>query len=56
MFDLELPKIYPFAPTHFAKKTRFEASLAVFWPLSCYKELKRTIKPFTGQTLCDLLN
>ena len=34
---------------------RFEASRAVFWSLSCYKELKLTIKPFTGCTLRDLL-
>ena len=28
---------------------------AVFWSLSCYKELKLTIKPFTGHTLHSLL-
>ena len=28
----------------------FEASQAVFWSLSCYKELKHTIKPCTGCT------
>ena len=33
----------------------FEASQAVFWSLSCYKELKLTTKPFTGGTLCGLL-
>ena len=33
------PCIDPFAPGTFAKKTRFEASQAVFWSLSCYKEL-----------------
>ena len=34
---------------------RFEASRAVFWSLSCYKELKLTIHPFTGCTLHDPL-
>ena len=36
---------------------RFEASqdLVVFWSLSCYKELKVTINPVTGSTLCSLL-
>ena len=34
---------------------RFEASGAVLWSLSCYKELKLTTKPFTGRTLCSLL-
>ena len=28
---------------------------AVFWSMSCYKELKLTIKPFTGHTLHSLL-
>ena len=36
-------------------KTRFEASRAVFWSLSRYKELKLTIKPFTGRSLRGLL-
>ena len=35
----------------FCPKTSFVASLAVFLSLSCYKELKRTIKPFAGSTL-----
>ena len=39
------------SPVRFCQKTRFEASRAVFWSLSCYKELKRTKKPFTGRTL-----
>ena len=34
---------------------RFEASQAVFWSLSCYKELKRTTKSFTGRSLRGLL-
>ena len=38
----------------FAEKTRFEA-WAVFWALSCYKELKLTTKLITGRTLCSLL-
>ena len=33
----------------------FKASQAVFWSLSCYKELKRTRKPFTVCTLRGLL-
>ena len=33
----------------------FEASQAVFWSLSCYKEPKLTIKPFKGCTLGRLL-
>ena len=33
----------------------FEASQAVFWSLSCYKELKLITKPFTGRTLRGLL-
>ena len=33
----------------------FEASRAVFWSLSCNKEPKLTIKPFTGCTLGRLL-
>ena len=45
----------PFCLWKFCWKMRFEASRAVFWSLSCYKELKLTIKPFTGCTLCDLL-
>ena len=32
----------------------FEASQAVLWALSCYKELKLTTKPFTGCILCSL--
>ena len=39
----------------FCPKIRFEASQAVFWSLSCCKELKPTIKLFTGCRLCDLL-
>ena len=45
----------PFAPEDFCRKTRFEASRAVFWSLSCCKELKLTTKPYTGRTLRSLL-
>ena len=46
----------PFAPGDFAKKHDLKLpSWAVFWSLSCYKELKLTTKPFTGRTLCGLL-
>ena len=45
----------PFAPLKLCRKTRFEASRAVFWSLSCYKEPKLTTKPFTGYTLRGLL-
>ena len=38
----------PFCLWKFCWKMRFEASRAVFWSLSCYEELKLTIKPFTG--------
>ena len=34
---------------------RFEASRAVFWSLSCYKERKLTTKPCRGRTLRGLL-
>ena len=37
----------------FHRKTRFEASLAVFWSLSC-EALKLTTKPFTGRALRSL--
>ena len=39
----------------FAEKTRFEASRAVLWSLSCYKELKLTTKLITGCTIRGLL-
>ena len=42
-------------PQKFCPKMCFEASRAVFWSLSCYKELKLTIKPFTGHTLHNFL-
>ena len=45
----------PFAPRNFAKKCVLKLVEQVFWSLSCYKELKLTIKQFTGRTLCDLL-
>ena len=48
----------PFAPRNFAKKMCFEAKRAVFWSLSCYKELKPdklAIKPCSGRTLRSLL-
>ena len=47
--------INPFAFRDFCRKTRFKASRAVFWSLSCYKELKPTTKLFTGRKLRDLL-
>ena len=47
--------LHPFAPGDFTAKTRFEASLLVFWSLSCYKELKLTTNRFTGRTLRGLL-
>ena len=53
-----IPFLYhdPFAPeTLICRKTRFEASRAVFRPLSCYKELKLTTKLFKGRTLRGLL-
>ena len=45
----------PVTHQKFCRKTRFEASRGVFWSLSCYKELKLTIKPYTGRTLRDPL-
>ena len=45
----------PFAPRDFAKKRVLQLSRAVFWPLSCYKELKLTTKLFKGRTLRGLL-
>ena len=39
-------KVNPFAPGNFVEKHSFEGGLAVFWLLSCYIELKLTIKPF----------
>ena len=39
----------------FCRKARFEASQVVFWSLWCYKELKLTIKPFTGRKRRGLL-
>ena len=38
-------------PPEILLKTRFEARWAVFWSLSCYKELKLSTKPFTGRKL-----
>ena len=50
---------FTFTLTHFlqkfCQKTRFEASQVVFWSLWCYKELKLTIKPFTGHKRQGLL-
>ena len=34
---------------------RFEVSRAIFWSLFGYRELKLTLKLFTGRTLCSLL-
>ena len=49
-------KLLTHLPLEILPKNMFEASQAVFWSLSCYKELKlRTIKTFTGHTLCGLL-
>ena len=42
-------------PLEILPKMCFEASQAVFWSLSCYKELKLITKPFTGRTLRGLL-
>ena len=42
-------------PQKFCRKTRFEASQVVFWSLWCYKELKLTMKPFTGRKRRGLL-
>ena len=42
-------------PLKFCRKMHFEASRAVFWSVSCNKEPKLTIKPFTGCTLGRLL-
>ena len=42
-------------PRKFHQKTRFEASQVDFWSLWCYKELKLTIKPFTGRKRRGLL-
>ena len=39
----------------FCRKRRFEDTRVVFWPLSCYKELKLTTNRFTGRTLHGLL-
>ena len=37
--------LLPIHPRRFCRKTCFEASRAVFWSLSCYKELKLTYVP-----------
>ena len=42
----------PFPPWISLKNT-FEASQAIFWSFSGYKELKLTTKPFAGHTLHD---
>ena len=42
-------------PQTFCQKNHFEASQVVFWSLWCYKELKLTIKPFTGRKRLGLL-
>ena len=48
--------VNPLAPGNFAKKCILTySSRAVFWSLSCYKELKLTIKSVTGRSLCGLL-
>ena len=43
------------SPLEILPKTHFEPSQAVFWSLSCCKELNLTIKPLTGHTLRGLL-
>ena len=48
-------KLLNHSPLEILLKNMFEASRAVFLSLPCYKELKLTIKPFTGHTLCGLL-
>ena len=52
--QLVLVSFKSFTLANFAQ-TRFEPSWAIFWSLSGYKVLKRTTKPFNGQTLCGLL-
>ena len=42
-------------PWKFRQTMCFEASQAVFWSPSCYRELKLTTKSFTGCMLCGLL-
>ena len=42
-------------PWKFRQTMYFEASQAVFWSPSCYRELKLTTKSFTGCMLCGLL-
>ena len=39
--------LFSYSPLEFCWKTRFEASRAVFWPLSGCKEIKHTTKPLT---------
>ena len=41
-------KLLTHSPLEILPKNTFEACQVVFWSLSCYKELKLTIKPFTG--------
>ena len=45
----------PFAPGNFAEKCVLKLVEQVFWTLSHYKELKITMKQFTGHTLGNLL-
>ena len=52
-FDFFLDPIRP--SRDFAKKRVLQLSRPVFWPLSCYKELKLTTKLFKGRTLRGLL-
>ena len=40
---------------NFAEKCVLKLVVQVFWSLSCYKELKHAIKPFTDRTLCSFL-
>ena len=45
----------PFAPGNFVEKRVLKLVERLFLALSCYKELKLTIKPFTGRKLGGLL-
>ena len=45
----------PFIPGNFGEKCILKLVKWFSGPLSCHKELKLTIKPFTGHTLCRFL-
>ena len=44
------PGAFTHSPLEICRTTCFKASRAVFWSVSCYKELKLIIKLFTGRT------